>query len=156
MKNIQIDDDIYDKLQELALSFVETTPNKVIRRIIDHYCMCENKIGSDFIKPQRRPTKRAYGKLSHEHYRVPIIEALEELGRRGNVDEVLELVFEKVKNKLTDIDFTKTYSGYFRWKNTAHWQHHKMVKDGSLKSDSPRGIWELNSDINEQSNDKTI
>ena len=30
-----------------------------------------------------------------------------------------------------------------RWRNAAQWARYSMVKKGLLKSDSPRGIWEL-------------
>jgi len=30
-----------------------------------------------------------------------------------------------------------------RWRNTAQWARHSMVKEGLLKADSPRGIWEI-------------
>ena len=37
MKTIEIDDDIYHKLGEIAKPFVETTPRMVIRRLLDNY-----------------------------------------------------------------------------------------------------------------------
>jgi restriction endonuclease Mrr len=58
--------------------------------------------------------------------------------------EVLDLVLEKVKGRLTDADREKLPSGTdVRWRNTAAWERFKMVEDGLLKSDSPRGTWEL-------------
>jgi hypothetical protein len=30
------------------------------------------------------------------------------------------------------------------WHNVMNWERLNMVKDGLLKSNSPRGIWELN------------
>ena len=151
MKKIDIDDDLYEELQELAVPFVDITPSMVLRKIIDHYYSCEKKVDSSLIKPKRRPHTRGYGKLSHQHYRIPIIEALRELGGKGTVDEVMELVNIKVKDKLSDIDYSKTLNGYIRWKNTAHFQRFKMVEDGILKSGSPRGIWELNPDFDKES-----
>ena len=145
MKTIEIDDDIYEKLQNLAVPFVDTTPSMVLRKIIDHYYSCEKKVDPSLIKPKRRAHTRGYGKLSHQHYRIPIIEALRELGGKGTVDEVLNLVHPKVKDKLSDIDYSETLNGYIRWKNTAHFQRFKMVENGILKSGSPRGVWELDS-----------
>ena len=148
MNTIEIDDDIYQKLQELAVPFVDTTPSMVIRKVIDHYLVCQKKIDPSLIKPRRRAHTRGYGKLSHQHYRMPIVEALRELGGKATVDEVMKLVHEKVKERLSDIDYSKTMNGYIRWINTTHFQRFKMVEDGILKSGSPRGIWELNPDIN--------
>ena len=151
MKTIEIDDDIYEKLQELAVPFVDTTPSMVLRKIIDHYYSCKKKVDPSLIRHKRRAHKRGYGKLSHQHYRIPIIEALKDLGGKGTVDEVLNIVYSKVKDKLTDIDYSETLSGYIRWKNTAHFQRFKMVEDGILKSSSSRGIWELNTNFDKES-----
>ena len=30
-----------------------------------------------------------------------------------------------------------------RWRNAAQWARNSMIRDGRLKSDSPRGIWEI-------------
>ena len=151
MKTIEIDDDIYERLQNLAIAFVETNPNMVIRRIVEHYLNCEHKTVPVSPDSGRRASKRGYGKLSSKHYREPIIEALKELGGSGNVDDVLNLVLRKVENRLTNIDLSETLKGNIRWRSTAHWERHLMAKDGILKPDSPRGIWELNPDFDKES-----
>ncbi len=58
--------------------------------------------------------------------------------------EILDGVFEKVKDRLTDADRERLPSGTdVRWPNTAAWGRFTMVDAGLLKSDSPRGTWEL-------------
>lgn len=37
----------------------------------------------------------------------------------------------------------KSDPGRPRWKNTAQWARNKMVNDDLLRSNSPRGVWEL-------------
>jgi len=153
MKTIEIDDDIYERLQNLAIAFVETNPNMVIRRIVDHYLECENKAAPAPQDSKRRVSKRGYGKLSSKRYRKPIIEALEELGGKGTVDEVLDLVFKKVELRLTAIDYEKTQIGLVRWRSTALWERYQMMKDGIIESNSPRGVWILNTDFNKKSSE---
>jgi len=30
-----------------------------------------------------------------------------------------------------------------RWRNAAQWARNSMIRDGLLKGDSPRGVWEI-------------
>ncbi len=143
MKTIEIDDSVFEDLGKIAIPFVENSPNLVVKRLIEDYYKNKRTIDTDKPVYRRRPAKRGYGKLSNSHYRGPIIEALNKLGGAGNVDEVLEIVFSIVSHKLSEIDLSKTLNGSIRWKITAHWERHLMVRDGILKADSPRGIWEL-------------
>lgn len=77
-------------------------------------------------------------------YRVPILEALDEMHGRGKVKDVLEKVEAKMKDKLTENDYKKIPSGtILRWRNHAMWERMNMKLDGLLKEESPRGIWEI-------------
>lgn len=77
-------------------------------------------------------------------FRLPILETLEELGGRGTVAEVLERVEAKMKSNLNRCDYEPLpSSGVIRWRNTAQWCRNTLVKEGLMKSDSPRGIWEI-------------
>ncbi len=77
-------------------------------------------------------------------FRIPILEALIELGDSAAMSEVLELVEKKMKDKLNEYDYQILPSNNtIRWKNTAQWCRNTMVQEGLLKSDSPRGIWEI-------------
>jgi len=154
MKTIEIDDSLFEELRKLAFPFIDTSPNMVVKRLIEHYRKCEKLTSSDSALYRRRRSPRGFGKLSSVHYRGPILEALNELGGSGNIYEVLELVFVKVKNRLSAIDLSKTLNGSIRWKITAYWERHCMVKDGLIKADSPRGIWELNPEYIEQARKK--
>jgi len=143
MITIEIDDRVLQDLGKIAVPFVDNSPNLVIKRLIEEYHKNKRTIDTDKQVYHRIPAKRGYGKLSSNHYRGPILEALNKLGGAGNVDEVLEIVFSIVSNRLSEIDLSKTQSGSTRWKLTAYWERHCMVKDGLIKADSPRGIWEL-------------
>lgn len=83
-------------------------------------------------------------RTSQREYRIPILESLIEMGRRGKMQRVLEEVKRKMRNKLTMADLEKLPSGTsIRWKNAAQWERQKMKEEGLLKKDSPRGIWEI-------------
>jgi len=77
-------------------------------------------------------------------YRIPILEALLEMGGEGRVKKVLEKVEAKMRDRLTSVDYKKTPSGTrVRWKTYAMWERKNMINDGLLKKDSPYGIWEI-------------
>jgi predicted transcriptional regulator len=83
-------------------------------------------------------------KTPRQAFRIPILEALVELGGKGKTDEILEKVELKMKHILNSVDYEKLPSGVMiRWQNTAQWERYVMVKDGLLRSDSPKGIWEI-------------
>jgi len=82
--------------------------------------------------------------IPRQAYRLPILQALGELGGRGEVALVLERVYQIMEDQLTEIDKERLPSGHdFRWRNSAQWERLRMVKEGLLASNSPRGIWEI-------------
>ena len=83
-------------------------------------------------------------KTPQSQYRIPILQVLTELGGRGEVNEILEKVYEKMKDILNKVDLELLPSGTdYRWRNTAQWARNTMVNEGLLRNDSPRGIWEI-------------
>jgi restriction system protein len=80
-----------------------------------------------------------------EAYYQPILKALNELGGSAKMDVVLERVEQSMKKVLREVDYEPLASGaeMLRWRNTAQWARDTMVKEGLLKSNSPRGIWEI-------------
>lgn len=75
----------------------------------------------------------------------PILEALLELGGKADMQKVLKRVYISMKNILNEYDMEPLPSNpkQKRWENTAQWARVTMVNEGFLKSDSPRGIWEI-------------
>jgi hypothetical protein len=85
-------------------------------------------------------------KTPQNAYRIPILQILVETkGGSASYNDVLKRVEELMKNKLNDYDKVKASpkSQDIRWINTAHWERHKMVKEGLLSDNSKRGIWEI-------------
>lgn len=78
-------------------------------------------------------------------YYEPILDALQELGGRAKMNVILTAVEQRMRDTLTEYDYQPLNSDPDapRWRNAAQWARNAMVKDGKLRSDSPRGIWEL-------------
>lgn len=84
-------------------------------------------------------------KTKQEAYRQPILRALVELGGKASLDDVLGRVYDEMKDQLNEYDLRPMPSDEStpRWRNTAQWARNSMHAEGLLKSDSPRGIWEI-------------
>jgi len=80
-----------------------------------------------------------------EHYYIPILKAIDELGGAARINDVLSKVEVLMSGKLRAIDYEELPStaGLQRWNNTARWARNDMVKRALLKEDSPRGVWEI-------------
>lgn len=78
-------------------------------------------------------------------YVRPILQALVELGGKGSIGEVLDRVYKLVEHQLRDVDLEPLPSSpdVPRWRNAAQWARQDMVETQLLRSDSPRGIWEI-------------
>uniref|UniRef100_A0A7C4LJS2 Restriction system protein Mrr-like N-terminal domain-containing protein n=1 Tax=Schlesneria paludicola TaxID=360056 RepID=A0A7C4LJS2_9PLAN len=78
-------------------------------------------------------------------YYRPILEALQALGGSAPIHQVLDRVLESMKPVLKDVDYEPLASepDMPRWKNAAQWARTAMVKEGLLRSDSPRGTWQI-------------
>jgi hypothetical protein len=95
-------------------------------------------------KIDKQPRMTKGERTPRQAFRIPILESLMELGGKGEVDDILKKVEIKMKQVLKAVDYEKLSSGVMiRWQNTAQWERYVMVQDGLLRSDSPRGIWEI-------------
>ncbi|HRR96692.1 MAG TPA: winged helix-turn-helix domain-containing protein [Candidatus Ratteibacteria bacterium] len=166
MKQIEIDEEVYQALQKIAKPF-EDTPNTVLRRILGlNMVSPEQKGGEDIIEENdyETPVKEMMLSMGMEEksfkgkytriprgektpnsvFRIPILNALIQLGGRGRAGDILKIVEDKMKDilKPVDYDFLPSKTS-IRWQNTAHWERLKMIKEGLLRSDSPQGVWEI-------------
>jgi hypothetical protein len=79
-----------------------------------------------------------------EKFILPILEALVELGGEAHARDVLKLVHAKMKNILNTYDYEDLSSNnQKRWENTAQWVKYKMVEEGLLDRNVPRGVWRI-------------
>ncbi|MCP5535818.1 MAG: winged helix-turn-helix domain-containing protein [Akkermansiaceae bacterium] len=97
-------------------------------------------------------SKRFFGKSKkgeitpHEDYCRYILEVLVEMGGQGKTRQVIDAVGEQMKHVLKPKDYEHHQSSgnQLRWRNTSQWARNMMVnEDGRMKSDSPRGLWEI-------------
>jgi restriction system protein len=61
------------------------------------------------------------------------------------MSDTLLAVEKKTKSMLKKVDYEPLASEREmpRWRNTAQWARNTIAKEGLLKADSPRGIWEI-------------
>ena len=74
----------------------------------------------------------------------PILQVLEKMGGSGEADEVVERVGRIMKPVLREVDYEPLKGdGKPRWQKAVHWARRKMVMEGLMKPNSPRGMWEI-------------
>ena len=141
MPKIDIDDDIWQALQDRATPLVDT-PTSVLRRLLGLPSVGDESLG---VPPKMRKVGvRAEGRTPQEAYRMPILGALFSAGGSMQASKVLEHVKKSIGNQFNAVDLEMLKSGRdIRWRNAAQWERAAMVKAGLLKNDSPRKIWEI-------------
>ena len=147
---VRLSPEIWKRLQGLAIP-LEDQLEDVIRRLVDAYDPSTNGATAPTARPdaparthENRRLRRGE-KTPDEAYKPAVLQALVELGGRGTVGDVLEIVERSMAPHLKPIDHEPLGSGNdIRWRNSAQWARNLLVKkDGFLRADSPRGIWEL-------------
>lgn len=95
-------------------------------------------------KPKRQRLKKGL-KTPEEFFVLPILESLIELNGYARASDVIERIYNKVQNKLTEADKEplKSNKNETRWSNTAKLCRSKLVKEGYLSKKSPHGFWEI-------------
>lgn len=76
-------------------------------------------------------------------YELPILCALAERDGLARRREIREAVLAEVGDQLSDLDREALPSGEVRWEARLDKARSKLMQTGCLKSDSPRGTWEL-------------
>jgi hypothetical protein len=149
---IRITDATWERLKHWAVP-LEDSPEDAVRKVLDaaeEHLKCNQP---QLSKKESKNTEKLKTKISrlpkglktpNQTYRRPILEALYELGGSADAKDVLKVVEEKLKPRLNEFDLQKLpSSSELRWHKTANFVRLSLVKDGLLKDDSPRGIWEL-------------
>lgn len=109
----------------------------------------ESLVGEE--EEEVRAQRRDFGRLARglrtpeDAFRRPILQALVDLGGAAPMADVLEKVRQAMQQVLKDVDYQPLASDpdLPRWRNTAQWARAAMVKEGLMKRDSPRGMWEI-------------
>lgn len=137
MPNIYVDEEVFAELQKRADAFVDT-PNDVMRRLL----------GFKGSKPQKGVMVKnkgatVQGFTPQVEFRLPILKSLVEMGGSGATGEVLDRVFEKMKDRLTEGDHGETSSGKIRYRHHAEWERRKMREEGLISAHSRHGEWQI-------------
>jgi restriction system protein len=78
-----------------------------------------------------------------ERYVLPILQVLVEFGGSASATEVTDRVGQLMASILNESDYDSFPSGRVRWRAYASGARLRMVRDGLLADDSPRGVWEI-------------
>jgi restriction system protein len=113
------------------------------RAIFSGVAYTPTKNGSCRKKENKSRLKRGL-RTPEEKFILPILEALIELGGEAHARDVLERVHAKMKNILNTYDYEDLSSNnQKRWENTTQWVKYKMVEEGLLDRNVPRGVWRI-------------
>lgn len=90
-------------------------------------------------------TIRTDGKnvVSRTLLRENLIATLKDLGGSASKKQVEREMERRLQGKLTDADYELVGVGIERWRENTQWLRYKLVQEGIMKSNSPRGVWEL-------------
>jgi|GEM_PF-1702523 len=81
-------------------------------------------------------------KTSQGDYRVPILQAIVDLGGEAPTNQVLARVQEILAGQLNAHDLDTFADGKtIRWRNTAQWARNTLREEGLIRDDTPRGVW---------------
>ncbi len=167
--NVRIDDDVYEFLQRQAVAFVDT-PNSVLRRLLHLDPESDGAVsesgsgrhpvpdatfrrGRQRSKMTRRSSRGQTQKgrtrtpagalLPEEEYILPLLSALGDRGDSGPAREIIAAVGQRLDGKLTATDRERLASGAIRWENRVQFVRLRLVEEGLLARESPRGVWAL-------------
>lgn len=96
-------------------------------------------------KEKKKAVRLQKGKIfSDKQFRLPLLQALVELGGSAPTKQAIDKVGELIKDQLKTVDFNVLADGRtLRWRNTAAWARQQLVEEGLMKKDSPNGTWEI-------------
>lgn len=144
MPVIRISDQTWDRLKVHARP-LEDSVDDVVNNALDALDQLDGVI-SLLPKEKKAVTERPKGKKTpQKDFRKPLLIELLQLSGGAHVSEIRKKLEPKLKNDLLPADFEPVSNGDPRWWNAVCWERSDMVKDGLLRSDSQRGVWELSS-----------
>ncbi|MDE2734675.1 MAG: hypothetical protein OXI72_09815 [Gemmatimonadota bacterium] len=92
----------------------------------------------------KKRRRQRMGGTPQEAFREPILRVLRRMGGKGRAREVVGKVGEMMGSRLeNEIDQEPLSDGSPRWMNRCWWARNDLREEGKIRSDSPRGTWEL-------------
>ncbi len=147
MPTVRISDETWEKLKKLAIP-LEDTADDAIRKAVDIALAQQSAGRLDHGQTIAGKSTHSGGSikkkiLPQKEFHAPLLETLSELGGRAETNKVRPIMGEKIKDRLYEDDYRLVKTGEPRWWNAICWARNDLVKDGRMRNDSPRGIWEL-------------
>lgn len=145
MQEIKVDAEVFLRLQSLASPFVDT-PNDVLRRILGIDSADEDRVPpavDDDLRPAGNAAYRYDDAIPQREYRPYILTILREAGGSKSMNQVLAEVERRMGPRFREADYRVVSKDELKWRNAARWERNDMVKDGLIKKDGRRGVWEL-------------
>lgn len=137
MHRIEVTEDTYKQLLARAESF-EDTPEDVIVRLLGE----RKRTGA--ARPAQAAGRAAPGSILPEKaYWRPILSVIAEAGGHMAATDVIEAVWDRLRDQLTARDLERQGLGEMRWRNRVRFARLRMKERGLLSEDSPRGVWEI-------------
>ena len=93
-----------------------------------------------------RKKRKQFPMTSRDVLREYLLIALREKGGSAHCSEIKDRMREMLAGQFQPGDLLKRANGEIAWENNTRWERGVLVKEGILKSNSPRGVWELNRD----------
>jgi hypothetical protein len=81
--------------------------------------------------------------LPEAEYELPMLRYIAEAGGRAPASEVVEAVGAALADRLTATDHESLASGEIRWKSRVQFVRLKLIREGAMTKDAPRGVWEI-------------
>ena len=147
MPVIRISNETMERLKKWAEPLEDTTETAFVK-VLD---TAEKTLDSprsplrpkkpEAVRPPRQGNKQ--DKLPEMEFRRPLLETLYEMGGKARVNELRPVLEKRLAPRLRSGDYEPVSTGDPRWWNAACWARNGLKTDGYLRSDSPRGLWEL-------------
>ena len=150
MPTIRISDETMRRLKTWAESF-EDTADSAMSKALDAAERMRRTSTRTQTKPEtaktRIPDKRrgleSAERLSGREFRKPLLRTIYEMGGSARMRDLYPVMKKHMTAVLLPGDFKNLSFGDRRWRNAIRRERLKLVDEGYLRDDSPRGIWEL-------------
>ena len=142
MPTIRVDQEVFEGLQKLAEAFIDT-PNTVIQKLLIEKGVLDS--AEQKVSATKKSTRAKRGKLTPQHvYEEWLLKTLwNKFNGKAKKGEVTTETIKAMEAILADADFEKVSTGEPRAENTIAWARNALKERDLIKSDSPRGVWEL-------------
>lgn len=141
MPVVRISEALFKEVQKYAEPLVDSFESALWKALRIDRSMTDRKT---IAAKQRKPRSRATGELTpQDEFKKPILAALVESEGRASREEVHKVVERKIKNLIKPGNYELNRDGTTKLEKGIDYARLKLVHDGFLKKESPRGIWEI-------------